>query len=293
MPLQFSELRELRMEERILEPLELLSVVAGSEFSEKLLNSAEFSYYYKSSTYSDLQELLQTVQKASSFVSLEASQNGNSLRYLSSDPKHIHLKVTEPSFFHNAYIGRYLHFTKVVPAKSSSQIEVFYTATAELEQGRKYGQDLAEFLKTQFSNVDLWVVLETKIPHMEPQKHPLMSLSLRSDSNLSPLRCTSVNAEDSHDMYEYLCLLHMNQVPLTQENEHIRITSMYEVPVFESENVGHVSHQLLHRCENLNPAAYYNLLGQDDWCSMFAKSKSHNSVALKTPTGVFLWKTDP
>lgn len=270
------------------EPLEFLSVLADSSFPDHFSQLIEKSHYYSSPNFQQLFDLLQEHHKEGFRFSLLASQNGNSLRFSSSDQK-VKLKVTEPTFFHNSYVGRYLHFSKKVPAKKSPDIETFYTATAALT-GEQYEQDLLEFIRREFTDVEMYVLLEKALEYgLQTHTVELETLPLSTGSNTSPLGTQEVNQENALELYEYLCLLHMNRV-LEKETEHAKITSIYEVPGFGlNESLGDV---YFYCCKNLDPTTFYRLLEGNKWKSIFAQSREHNMVALHNQHGSYLWQAD-
>lgn len=205
----------------------------------------------------------------------------------SSSPE-FQLKLTENVYFHNSYVARYLHFQKLTPPKNSVEIDTFYVAKGSLGTASKYSKDVSVLLAKVFVQCSLCLLLDK-----EP-KFPLTKLEPKSSkvqvatySDLFPLNLTEIPSEDAFDLYEYLCLLHMNSIP-DPSDERTRVCNMYEVPKGESE-VENQGELWLHNVTNTTPNALRHLVSSEHWISVFARTKNHNIVIKRATNGNYIW----
>lgn len=278
----FSALEALPL---ISEPVEVLSIASElSEWDEKF-QTWPADHLYKENSFSELPTLLTYLQGVSDF-SLTAESGHDKLKFTSTSDT-LNLRLSESSFFHNAYVSRYLKFSKEVPAKSSPLLDTFYVASASLEPKSKYFKDLSVLVTKVFSTCSISLLLKIEPPfQLTKVTTAYLKNEVATHSNLSPLQLTEIPPDESFEFYEYLCLLHMNSLPDTN-NSHVQASSMYEFPGSEEEII--FNSLWLHVAKNVCPSVFESLISTDGWVTAFAKTENHNLVLKRTSKGFYIW----
>lgn len=269
------------------EPLTQLSALsADPEWQQK--QNWPSHYYYCQDGFEQLPELLTHLQTEGNFC-LSANINKNKLVY-TSGPQ-LTLSLTDSTYSHNSYVGRYLRFIKVVPPKYGPDLDTFYTASVSLDANAKYYKDFTVLLARVFPACSICLLLDTEVPFpLTRVSSSFLTTTVASHSDLSPLTTSEIPSEYSRDFYEYLCLLHLNGLP-DYSNSHVGATTIYEVPTTTNENSGAEHESLhLHITKNINPSAMKSLVLSEGWISAFARSTNYNIVLLNTPSGIYMWE---
>lgn len=270
------------------EPLTYLSVSAADPAWLQNQNWPAHCYY-KQNGFDQLPLLLTHLQSSGNF-SLCAENDNNKLVYTYSSSQ-LSLKLTESTYSHNSYVGRYLRFIKHIPPKYSPDLDTFYTASVSLDANTKYFKDFNVLLARVFSVCSICLLLDNEVPFpLTKVIASHLSTSIASYSDLSPLLTTEIQSGDSHEFYEYLCLLHLNGLP-DYENSHVQATTRYEIPPVTSplNSENNLESLYLHFTENINPSALESLVSSEGWVSAFARSDTHNIVLMRTPEGIYIW----
>lgn len=270
------------------EPLKYLSVSSANPTWQQNQNWPAHCYYHENG--SDQLQLLLTHLQSSGNFSLCAENDNDKLVYTSESPQ-LTLTLKEATYSHNAYLGRYLRFTKHIPPKYSPDLETFYTASVSLDANTKYFKDFNVLLARVFSVCSICLLLDNEVPFpLTKVIASYLSTSIASHSEVCPLSTTEILSEDSHELYEYLCLLHLNGLP-DYENSHVQATTRYEIPPVTAPLISEndIESLYLQVTENINPSALKALVSSEGWVSAFVRSDNHNIVLMRTQKGIYIW----
>lgn len=267
------------------EPLKYLSISSEDPSFHQQIQNWPASYYYKETEFTQLPQLLTHLQDSQNY-NLRVELHQNKLIY-TSGVTNLTLTLSENTYAHNSYVGRYLRFIKHVPPKYGPNLDTFYTATVSLSTNTKYYKDLSVLLAKVFAVCTVSLLLAHEVPFPLGIVQPkYLSTQVSSHSDLRALSVKQISSDDAHDFYEYLCLLHLDGLP-DYNNSHVQATTMYEIPEVTFEKDIRELHLLVTR--DINPSVLTLLISSEGWISVFARSESQNIVLLRTASGIYMW----
>lgn len=272
-------------------PIDKLSVITSSDSFDihSLLSNC---FYYSASDFNGLDGLLEEVKDAQYWIELTKGESVLSID--SSDSNIIKLVLNEHDLFQNNYITRYLKFKQQRPNKPSKDTSTFYSAFANYSKSAnetpKYDKDLRILIELIFPNASLRVSSNKAIPSLGQfrQIHNLASGPIDPQADLSPL--TTKNVEEPHDYYEYFSLLHMNKAPSSEVNDYVRVTSMYEVPINDSDGPFNGSLTLTF-ANQLDPRTISLILTESSVVSVLYDRDGKNTLILKLASKIYVWES--
>lgn len=279
------------------EPLDFVSVLSHSDNLHSTILQ-EKSHYITCKGVSALASLVSTLENLHPpYFCAVATDKDNSLRWDSRQPKTFKLKLHEHTFNHNAYVGRYIDFKTRKPLPSAPELSTFFEATVTYEQIQTH-RDLLLTIENAFRTASVTIVSD--IPLAEALA-PFGSVENKSGSleslfrmrQLSARSClpTSVDSallqEDmGQELYEYLCLCHMNAVPNSKDS-HVRASVMYMHPDYiKTETALWFQYSFL----NVSPTVFYNLAKNKKVISILTKA-ANESVLTFSLDELYTWHT--
>lgn len=267
-------------------PLTYLSIATSHPDWDASTHNWPKHLLLQSETFQHLPALLSHLETGENFA-LSAKNGPDSLE-ISSSSLEMKLTLSEQTYSHNSYVGRYLKFIKHIPPKKSADIDVFYTATTSLDTRPKHSKDVSALIVKVFATCSVVLLLDEIPPFDLTEVSPLQQKSeLTAHSDLSPLSLPQVSQDIAPDVYEYLCLLHLNGLPDTS-NSHVQATNTYVVPTFNAEESA-TGPMWLHVTRNINPGVLKHLLETDGWVTAFARTEKENIVLMKTSSVKYIW----
>lgn len=268
------------------QPLSFISVLSSS----KDIGPLEDTCYYRSANFSDVLELFAQLSKSSSYYSVEATANGNKLTF-SSQSEHLILSLREHTFFHHSYAGRYTRFTKDIPPKGSPGLEVRYNAEITMDPSLQHYRDIVALITSEFSGARVTVIAESSsdlgglLKQLEHRKPSSTITPIAPHSDLSSL-VKDVPPGCERELYEYLCLLHLNALP-NMDDSHTRATNTYECP--EAADVFDVDALYLHTFSDASPQLFYQLLNNQSALSVLGRTDRAHWMSYNGANNVYFW----
>ncbi|KAF5210729.1 hypothetical protein E0198_003613 [Clavispora lusitaniae] len=285
---QFTEKGEI---EPLYERIEYLSLISESPDIKTVVENISGQYFvYRRNDFQQIWKLVKYITDSDSkHYSIEAASGTDILSCRSQDG-HISLNISQSTILQNNYVTRYLKFTKTIPAKSSLHHETRYHCRVNVDEKAKWNKDLVTFISQTFSKCKVEILSDIELPfELERIRPTFIQKQIASHSNLSPLNYAEINNELSVDMYEYLCLLHVDGLP-NRSDEHVKLTNMYEIPQVPllRENPG-FSTLYLTVAADVNPSIVSALSANTHVLSFFARTRTHNFMVLQSRNS-YLWK---
>lgn len=289
--LKFTEVNKPTLDITGNEAFATVSIVAKSQSADPtpLLRA---SFYYETTAFNGLDELLQETNGASYWIQL--TKGGSTLTVDSTKKDHCHLCLSKDDFFHNNYIYRYLKFKEHKPVKQSVSTATYFTATASYPTPKhiKYGRDVSVLIKRVFSDASIKVSLNRDLQSLANFRSTNEVL-LGTISPMSDLRPLAKDpSSEPHDFYEYWSLLHMDKVPKIEPNEYERVTSIYKVPFHdELESSDEVGTDLyLMFTKNVHPDVLHKILQHQDILSVsYSRGKDTGLITILS-NRIYKWE---
>ncbi|GEQ69552.1 hypothetical protein JCM33374_g3224 [Metschnikowia sp. JCM 33374] len=293
--------------EFVAEPIKYLSVVTNSQTLENVVAGLlQQSHVYKGTGINNVLEIVQsTIKSGAPYYVLEFTSDRNKLRIDSSSPKSVSLVLDDHTYNHHSYAGRYLRFTKCLPAKGSKDYIIYHKATANWGP-EKYEKDLTALVAEVFTGADMTLLTTCGPPNIAPggsltDLHEKASpsstaLYLPEDAKVSaettadsPSGITDTLPSDvSQELYEYLSLVHLNALP-DFTNSHVRATSLYEIPDTVVKLPVSLSSASLVTITDVNPVVFYDLASNPDCLSIQATTETGSFLTVNSGDVTWNW----
>lgn len=220
---------------------------------------------------------------------IEAIKGSSSLLIDSSAPFQLNIVLDEQDYNHNSYIGRYLQFKRRAPSKQSKETNISYLSKVDLSQRlEKRDKDLQTLVERVFSVANIKISLDREIRSLEGSriKPTPMFTKIRDNSDLRPLSLEETL--DPHEMYEYLSLLHMNQIPDSRPDEYVKVTSMYKIP--DADSLGNFGGDLtVIFAQKVHPSVLEKLLQERNVRSILYQRNTLHGLIYKINEKVYTW----
>lgn len=276
-------------------PLKTLSVIStDSGISDTLRSFLDQSYYYEGYS-SDILALVNALETTeATFYSIKATAGENVFEWTSNNPETYSLKLSEQTYSHHAYIGRYLRFQKHIPAKGSAVYGTTFSCRANRSQ-EKYSKDLICLIGSVFCEASVVVLTDgpseelAKLCSSWVQKEPLLeTVEISSHTDLSPLTANTIDLDDIVSFYEYLALLHHNAYP-DYSNSHVAATNSYQLEL-KGGDIKVPLKLYLVSVSDINPHVLHSLLRCETCLSTHATTGLESFLSLYNGEHLFTWK---
>lgn len=272
-------------------PLKAFSVLSEDPcFHNQVISALEKCFYYKAHTC-DIFVLMDLIEKSSSTIYfLKAVQGDNTITWSSEDPESYIIQLTDQSFSHHAYVGRYLRFSQQIAGKGSLRYGKKFSALVQ-RSTEKYTKDVKAVISDVLTNASVTIfsdkAIQAEVPALlervegKIEKHVI---SLFSD--LRPMSM-AVLRDELTDFYEYLALLHFNSYPQLN-NSHVAATTTYRNPLPGGEKI--IEKLYLTSVSDVSPLLFGMMAADPKCLSAQATLQTESQLSFYNGKNLYSWR---
>lgn len=280
--------------DEIFKPLLSLSIITKDHDYFDEIGEVEQNYF--TFQCGDVLNLLQEIgDSAASFFVLEATQGNNTIEFTSEDRVHFKLQLSEYSYSHHHYVGRYLKFIKKIAAKGSTEYGTTFSASVKMSK-EKYTKDVEALVASLFSDAEVTLLSDVpleKVVHgrgrnWKRANSQIKKCEILSATNLTPLTVDEVTPDDLEDFYEYLSILHFNAYP-SLENSFVAATTSYMYSIEEGTRVAPEKLFLI-SLSNISPDLLHEILHKEHCLSVQATTENSSFLSYYSGEHLYTWE---
>lgn len=279
----------------IYEPISSLSFITQDpSFHNEVQEALEQNFYY-TCLCNDVLGLLNDIENSpASFFALRAIQGNNKIEWSSNGSDHYHLQLSEYSFSHHHYVGRYLRFIKRSAGKGSPEHGTTLSASVKRSE-EKYTKDVEAVLASLFSEAEVMVLSDTPLEGLTKSGRvwkrincQIKNYKILSHTDLSPFTVNEILSDDLEDFYEYLSLLHFNGYPYFKDS-HVAATTSY-LHSIEGGNKAEPGELYLISLTQISPIVLFKLIQKELCLTAQATTKDISILSYYNGAHLYTWK---
>ncbi|WPK25964.1 hypothetical protein PUMCH_003306 [Australozyma saopauloensis] len=281
--------------DQVFEPLKTLSVIhTDPSLSSDLSAASENAFYYKCIA-NDVFGIFKAIEQSkATFFSVALVDGDNKLTWNSQEADIFSISLSQHAYSHNAYVGRYLKFTKQIAPKGSPQYGTRFEALAKRE-GAKYSKDVHAMIEAVFPGSEVCVLTDRPLNDFETEsvtfqevRTSVKTVEISAHTDLSPLASSTVSDEESYKFLEYLSLLHLNAYP-DLSNSHVAATNSYEPELSSGDKMKNEIYYLTY-LSAANPLILSSMLQNTKCLSVQGTTETKSITSLYTTENLYTWE---